>query len=439
MLRRAVWWCVLLLAATVWAQEGAQVPQPLTLKDAIRIALQKHPSVAIAKNQLEQAKARRVQAEARYFPTLSPSVNYVNQQTRTALPGFGTRVGKIDETRSDVSLRQTVFDSGQREISAAQARRSVESAQQAYRDAVQQKVLSVTTAYYELLRRMALQRVAEANVQRAQQTVDVTKAQVEVGVAAQKDVLQAEAELANAQVSLIQARNQVRLAEASLRNELGIGQEVPLQVAEVGDREAEQLPPLGSLEDYLKEAFAQRPDYQRQRIGSEIQRLSLRLAEIQAGIQIQSDFTYGRRIDPDPGDTRSFSITATYPLFDGGAARAAVRDSRAGYDSALQQLEQIKLTVRLDVEQAYLTRAEAQERLNAAKKALEAAQVNYQAALESRKEGVSSLIEVINAQVALVNAETNYVQAIYDLLAADARLQRAIGKDYAFSEGGGQG
>ncbi|MEJ5251782.1 MAG: TolC family protein [Armatimonadota bacterium] len=439
MLRRGVWLCLVMLAATVWAQDSVQVPQPLTLKDAIRIALQKHPSVAIAKNQLEQAKARRQQAEARYFPTISPSATYVNQQTRTALPGFGTRVGSIDETRTDVSLRQTIFDSGQREISAAQARRSVESAEQAYREAVQQKVLSVTTAYYELLRRMALQKVAEANVQRAQQTVDVVKAQVEVGVAAQKDVLQAEAELANAQVSLIQARNQVRLAEASLRNELGIGQEVPLQVAEVGDKEAEQLPPLGSLEAYLQEAFAQRPDYQRQRISSEIQRLSLRLAQIQAGIQIQSDFTYGRRIDPDPGDTRSFTISASYPLFDGGAARAAVRESRAGYDSALQQMEQLKLTVRLDVEQAYLTRAEAQERLNAARKALEAAQVNYQAALESRKEGVSSLIEVINAQVALVNAETNYVQAIYDLLVADARLQRAVGKDYAFSEGGGQG
>ncbi|NSW80638.1 MAG: TolC family protein [Chthonomonadetes bacterium] len=439
MLRRGVWLCLVMLAATVWAQDSVQVPQPLTLKDAIRIALQKHPSVAIAKNQLEQAKARRQQAEARYFPTISPSATYVNQQTRTALPGFGTRVGSIDETRTDVSLRQTIFDSGQREISAAQARRSVESAEQAYREAVQQKVLSVTTAYYELLRRMALQKVAEANVQRAQQTVDVVKAQVEVGVAAQKDVLQAEAELANAQVSLIQARNQVRLAEASLRNELGIGQEVALQVAEVGDKEAEQLPALGSLEGYLQEAFAQRPDYQRQRISSEIQRLSLRLAQIQSGIQIQSDFTYGRRIDPDPGDTRSFTISASYPLFDGGAARAAVRESRAGYDSALQQMEQLKLTVRLDVEQAYLSRAEAQERLNAARKALEAAQVNYQAALESRKEGVSSLIEVINAQVALVNAETNYVQAIYDLLVADARLQRAVGKDYAFSEGGGQG
>jgi outer membrane protein TolC len=133
MFKRGVWWCVLLLAASAWTQASSQLPQPLTLKDAIRIALQKHPSVAIAKNQLEQAKARRVQAEARYFPTLSPSVSYVNQQTRTALPGFGTRIGKIDETRSDIALRQTVFDSGQREISAAQARRSVEASEQAYR------------------------------------------------------------------------------------------------------------------------------------------------------------------------------------------------------------------------------------------------------------------------------------------------------------------
>jgi len=439
MLKRGVWWCVLLLAAAVWAQENTQVPQPLTLKDAIRIALQRHPAVAIAKSQLEQAKARRVQAEARYFPTLSPTATYVNQQTRTALPGFGTRIGIIDETRTDIALRQTVFDSGQREISAAQARRAVESAQQSYRDAVQQKVFNVTNAYYELLRRQALLKVAEANVQRAQQTVDVVKAQVEVGVAAQKDVLQAEAELATAQVSLIQARNQVRLAEASLRAELGITQEVPIQVAEIGEQVVQQLPPLDTLEGYLTQAFQQRPDYQRQRVSSEIQRLSLRLARIQAGIQVQSDFSWGRRFEPDPGDSRSFTVTLSYPLFDAGATQASVREAQAGYDSAIQQMEQLRLTVRLDVEQAYLTRTEAQERLNAARKALEAAQVNYQAALESRKEGVSSLIEVINAQVALVNAETNYVQAIYDLLTADARLQRAIGKDYAFSEGGGQG
>lgn len=431
--------CILCLLGTAWAQQQGQISQPLTLKDAIRVALQRHPSVAIAKNQVEQARARQLRAEARYFPTISPSVNYINQQTRTALPGFGTRIGKIDETRSDIALRQTVFDSGQREITAAQARRALEAAEQGYREAIQQKVLSVTTAYYELLRRRALLRVAEANVERAQQTVDVVRAQVEVGVAAQKDVLQAEAELANAQVGLIQARNQVRLAEANLRSELGVDQEVPLQLAEVGDKEAEALAPLMSLEEYLQQAWKQRPDLQRQRANNEIQRLNLRLAQIEAGLQVQSDFTYGRRIDPDPGDTRSFSVVVTYPLFDGGAARAAVRESRAAYESAQRQMEQLQLGVRLEVEQAYLSRTEAQERLSAARKALEAARVNYEAALESRREGVSSLIEVINAQVALVNAETNYVQAIYDLLAAEARLQRAIGKDYAFSQGGSEG
>lgn len=439
MLKRVLWLSVLLLAATAWAQDNVQVPQPLSLKDAIRIALQKHPSVAIAKNQVEQARARRVQVEARYFPTLSPTATYINQQTRTQLPGFGTRVGSVEETRSEVALRQTIFDSGQRDISAAQARRSVESAEQAYRETIQQKVFSVTSAYYELLRRKALLRVSEASVQRAQQTVDVVKAQVEVGVAAQKDVLQAESELASAQVSLIQTRNQVRLAEANLRSELGISQEVPIQVSEVGEKDTEALPPLSTLEEYLKLAFEQRPDYRRQRVGTEVQRLSLRLAQIQSGVQFQSDFSWGRRIDPDPGDSRNFTVVISYPLFDAGASRAAVRESRAGYDSALQQLEQAKLAVRLDVEQAFLSRLEAQERLNAAQSALKAAQVNYEAALEGRKEGVSSIIEVLNAQVTLVNAETNYVQAIYDLLVSEARLQRATGIDYVFSDGGDRG
>jgi outer membrane protein len=65
--------------------------------------------------------------------------------------------------------------------------------------------------------------------------------------------------------------------------------------------------------------------------------------------------------------------------------------------------------------------------LEASNLALEAAQLNYNAASEAQRLGASDLIEVLTAQVTLVTAETNRVQALYDLLISEVRLDLVVG------------
>jgi outer membrane protein len=250
---------------------------------------------------------------------------------------------------------------------------------------------------------------------------------VEAGAAPRKDILQAQADYDNAQVQLIQARNDVRLAAVNLKNAMGILTQTPIMTPDTPLEPPSSEPDTRTVADYLKMAFDARPDLKRELASINANRHSVKAANIHAGLMVQADITEGYRIDPDPGENRVFTTTFSYPLFDAGATRAQVREAKASLEQARQQLELTRQSIQLEVEQAYLLREEARVRIGAAQTALRAARENYTAATEALKEGAGTIIDVITAQTQLVTAETNAVQAIYDFYTADARLKRAIG------------
>lgn len=54
------------------------LPAPLTLAQAVAIALAHQPQQFLAHTQVTQAQGQKQQARAQYFPTLTPSYQYQN-------------------------------------------------------------------------------------------------------------------------------------------------------------------------------------------------------------------------------------------------------------------------------------------------------------------------------------------------------------------------
>lgn len=398
--------------------------KPLTLEEAIQIALQNQSTLGIAQSQLDAAKARVTQARAQYYPNIAPLYQYQNE----IIPING-HAQHVDQGVLSIGLHQLLFDMGKREENVAASRSSEKASQFNVFDTRQTVIVNVSTGYYDLLRRKELVRVAESSVDRAKTTLDATRAFVEAGTAPKKDILQAQADYDNAQVQLSVARNDVRLAGTTLKNAMGLLTSLPIITQDV------TLPPppvqadTMDVQTYLTKAFSVRPDIQRESEFINSDKHQVKVAQINAGVQVQADVTEGYRIDPAPGENRTFGTTFTYPLFDAGASRAAVRTAKATLDQSKRQLDLTKQTIQLDVEQSYLTREESRQRYAATQSALKAAQENYKAATEAQKEGAGTIIDVITAQTALVTAETNAVQSIFDYYTSDARLRRAIGEN----------
>ena len=447
------------------------LPTPLTLADAVAIALHQQPTGYISQTQITSANGQKAQARARYFPTLTPEFRY--QDSRNTFYGINTGGGTtsivtptggtggtgtagtqttqtvtgpqsldgVSVTRgsgSTLTLQQTLFDSGTRESINAQARRGLDAARFGRTDTRQQIILAVTSDFYSLLRADDLVKVSQAQVTRAQQTVNQTQGQIDAGVAARADILQSQADLANAQDTLLQNESAVRSSEAALKNVMAIETSTPLQLATLAAADALPPPPNAgperTLDDYVQQAYTARPDLRQQLSVIEVSRQSVKQAHIAAGPALTGSYVLTYQPQNDLGAKSTDSqvlVTASYPLFDAGRARGAVRVAEAGRDADLDRLEQLRQNIRLDVEQSFYDRSLALQRTQLAQIAIQAAQASFDAATARRQAGIGTVLDITTAQVSLTQAQNGYVSAIYDFYTADARLRRATGQNDA--------
>ena len=409
--------CIGLLAvAAVNAQES------LSLDDALRLALQNNGLARAALAETDAADARLAAARANLYP----SIDLSSSTTRTRIEGGGA-IADTTQRQNGFGLEWLLLDNGQRELRIRQSSRTAEATRQSTRDTVRRVLFQTARAYYEVLRRKELLQVADTAVRRAETLLEVAKAQAEVGAAPQKDVLQAEADLANARVQQIQARNALRLAETDLKRLIGWEAQKPLPDLTAPDAPPTPDPAL-SVEQLWQRARLQRPDLRDAELRLQISRLGLDAARLNSLLRLQISVRGFREYDPNSRTQGSLSIVASYPLLDGGLTRASLREAEASLQSAQFRLQQAERDAYAEVESALLSIREAFERLEASKIAVAAAQRNFDAAQESLREGVGTIVEVLTAQLALITAETNLVQATYDAAVAELQLRLATGE-----------
>ncbi len=400
---------------------GGYAQSRLSLERALQLAVQNNGLARSAFAERDAARARLDSARAGLFPSVDLSAS----STRTRIEQGGLT--------TDTTLRQNaltldwlLIDNGARDLRIRQASRSAEATFWNTSNTVRSVLFQTARAYFEVLRRQELLRVADEAVRRAEILLESAKAQAEVGTAPAKDVLQAEADLANARVQQIQARNALRLAQADLKRLIGwdATQSLP-ELETVEEPTPSELPPFETL---WETARRQRPDLRNAELSVQVARLGVDSARLNSILRLQVSVSGFREFDPQTRTQGRLQVIASYPLFDGGLTRANLREAEANYQSSLFRQQQTLRDAYAEVESAYLSVQETRERLTATAIALAAAQRNYDAARESLSEGVGTIIEVLTAQLALTTAQTNRVQATYDAIMAELQLKLAIGE-----------
>ncbi len=405
--------------------------KPLSLERAVKIGLALQNSIAIAKTQADGSRARLNQSLSAYLPQVKPSIQYNSNLQPGGVINFGGNLiksGSSSETfSSGINATYNIWDTGQRDASIGSSRHSLYSAEYGVANQRQTVIFSVTQAYYNLTRARALVKVQADSVTRAKTNLDLISETAKQGTAAKSDTLQAEADYANAQVSLLSAQSDYNVAQATLKNTMGIVTAETLNIPEDTLGSPDMKGDSRSIEDYIKVAYSTRYDLKEQQEVVRSQDFQLKSAKISSGLTVNANVTEGYQLDPNSGQNRTFTVTFSYPLFDGGNTKAAVDQSKANLEQARRTLDQLEQGVRLNVEQAWLVRELARRRGVAAQTAVKAADLNFQVAQEKQKQGLVNILELITAQVQLTNAQSSYVQALYDYYIAEASLRRNVG------------
>lgn len=409
---------------------NGQLPadRPITLDEALAIAFRNHANVLVAQQDLEAARQRVAQARAGTRPNVTGSVGF----TERGVFDFGDIFGpgensnlSDDHATPDIAARQVLFDHGQTRLQVRQANAGARSAFAGVDNAYVNLGFQVTSDYVNLLRAQALLAVNDEQVRLAQQQLDLVRARIQAGTAAQSDEAPVLTQFRLAQESRIRAQNSVRVSSSLLRNSLGL----PLGPApNVVDLPAGELM-VPELAASVQEAYRLRPDLRQDEESVRIAEASLELARLRRKPILSA--TAGLNITPTERNARgSWSVFTgiSMPIWDAHVTRSREAEASANLGGASARLEQTRKDVDADVEQAVLSLASARERVEASQASVEAATVALQAANARFEVGLAISIEITDAQVNYIQARNTQITALYDYYIARAQLDRAIGR-----------
>jgi outer membrane protein TolC len=430
----------MLLAINVRAQE----PSPLTLKQAVDIALEKNPQrKAVLANTKAAAAGIR---EARSF--LLPHVTFFETGTRGNDPVyvFGSRLRQQHFTNADFALNflntptplnnfstrfggtWNLFDSFASWHGVTRAELGKDAATHQLERADQEVVFGVVSSYYDVLLAKKELEVAEQAMKTAEAILESTKSRFESGVVVESDLLNAQVRLAARKQELIRAQNNLSLAQAELGRAMGISTEKTFQPVESLTERALRTT---QLEDLEKQAIEARPDLKRIRCEEAAQRQSVAIAKSSFGPRVNAfaDWEVDNPTFVTGGGGKNWmaGFEMQLDLFQGGAKRAELQKERALQEKIAALKDGASDAIRLEVRRAYYDLDAARQQVDVAKTAIAQAQESLRITQNRYESGVSTITDLLVAEEAASRTQADYWQTVYRYQTGYANLELATG------------
>jgi OMF family outer membrane factor len=413
--------------------------QPITLEQAIELARRNNQELQIAELELERSRAQLREQRAELLPSVTGQANLdvveidrpevIDPITREVQPGEGDDASIMlsGALRVDYDL----FTSGRRSALIQAAAAQVRFQELQVEAFLEELILNVTNAYYDLQQADEQVRIARTTVDQAQQSLQDAQALEEAGVGTRFDVLSAEVELANFQQDLVQSISEQRASRRRLARQLNLSQSVSISAADP----VEVVNPWGlSLPETIVLAYRNRAELQQQLLQREIsdQQRRAALAEVRpqlsafAQYRVDNILSEPRPNQTDWRDEYSLGLQLQWRLYDGGAARASADQEEANIGISESQFADTRDEIRLDVEEAFFDFEANEENIDTARLGVDQARESLRLARSRFQAGVGTQVEVLEAQTDLAQAELDLVQAIIGYNRSVAELQRAV-------------
>lgn len=421
--------------------------QPITLQQAIELALRNNRTLQQARQNLERAEQELQEARADLYPTLDTQLQLTNQDTnRVERNEEGGRIPDPDDPTSsltseglatsasgNIAINYEVYSGGRVSANIRRAEKALQISELDVERITEQTSFEATRDYYELQDTIAQVDNAQATIEDATQTLRDAQLREQAGLGTRFDVLTAEVELANAQQTLNTAIANRKFAQRTLAETLSVGQQVELLPAdEIEEAGVWNL----SLAETIILAYQNRAELQQELLSRELnqEQREIALAAIRPRVNLFADYTYSANdifeefedFEERDNNTYRFGATLNWTLFDGGAAKARAEQAKIDSEIEETQFASQREQIRLQVEQAYFFLEANQQNIGTAQIAVERAEENLRLARLRFQAGVGTQNEVIDAQAQLTEARSNFLTAVIDYNQSLNELQRAV-------------
>ena len=421
--------------------------QAYGLVDIARMALDQNQDLLAESYGVQAGLEEIARARANLFPQVGASAGYTVRKDSLAVSA-----GLFAERSSDaaISLDQLLYSdaaSANLKIQKELQRTRLASLEEFRLDVVQ----AATTSYYTVLNARSQLAVQENNLRISRTNLELAEDRVRLGNSTAADVYRWQAEVARAQILVLNARAVLNQSWETLNRILHKPQGVRLALREatfdepfvMTREEFEKL--VQSPADYahfsgfyIDRALRQAPELEQlnaliaaKRRELTSQRRAYWLPDVSVGGRYTSNLEQsGLGAGPLAGqglNDWTVGVQATLPLFSGGLKKANV--SRASFE--LRQLESLRASTEERVEEQIRNQLHAAQaahgQIDLATSAAEASRKNFELVSDAYARGTVTVIELLDAQDTSLTASAAAAESLYNFLITIMSVQRAIG------------
>lgn len=415
-------------AAPLAAQDVSSAQTEVTLQDAIRRAVDVQPTMVQARGTVRNAGAADRVAWGAFLPTITTNASATRSDSprRDQLtdevfpPGYSYSVG--------LSANMDLFDGLRRVSDKRASAATLNAADAGLVNQRYQVILNTQQLFYTAVANEELVRVAQAQVRRAQQQLQISVEKLRAGSATRSDSLRATVDYGNARIALLQAQANLATAQAQLARQVGVE-------GQVRARPDSGLAPLPDTGAVRATGLAAAPAVRQAEAQANAARAQVVAARSQYLPTLNVSYNAAKNGLDAPwqglsGYTDGFSwrFGLSWTLFNGFTRERNQVTASVSRDNAAAASADVRRQVSAQLTQYLAALSTTYEQIDIARANLAAATEDLRVQQERYRVGAATILDLLTSQTALTQAEVNVVQTRFNYLNARAQVEALLGR-----------
>lgn len=418
-----------LIGPVAVAQQPAPALREVTLNEAIQRALSVQPTMIQARGDERNTDAGRRQAWGAFIPTVSVGASAARSNVSRIDPATGRPVPPEYSYTGSFNASLELFD-GFRRFANLKATAALDAAAEA--GVVNERFLTTLQTkqlFYAAVASEALVRVADAQLKRAQQQLQISIDKLHAGSATRSDSLRSMVEYGNARIDLLRASGNLLATQSDLGRQIGVEGLVRAAFDSM-------LPPMPDTAELRRTALSTSPALEQADAEASAARALVWTARAQFWPSVVVSYSNNRQ-GTDPPDLPFFSnypetfqwrFGFSLPLLNGFQREANQVAASVARDNAVARAAETRRQVNSLVTSQMATLSTAFEQIEIADANRAAATEDLRVQSERYRVGAATILDMLTSQAALTTAEVNVIQTRFTYLVARSQLEATVGR-----------
>ena len=401
-----------------------------TLDSLISLAVERNPSVLMAINRMDMAKANLGIARSAFYPTIDLNAGWTRQQSSGNM-GTGNPQGWNSnfQTSLDMSWQVDVF--GNIRMKAKAQKENYAATREEYNAAMVSLCAQVAQTYFNLREMQQELDVLKRNAMSQEAVVKITEVRYNTGLVAKLDVAQAKSVYYSTLASIPSTESSIAQYMNTLAVLLGLYPQEVVETLSVPRPLPDYMEPVGV--GMPAQLLLRRPDVRaaERQVNAQASLLGAAKTDWFPSFFLNGSLGYSsqdlRDFTQKKSMTWSIAPSVKWTIFNGGERVNNIRLQRAQLDETINQFNNTVLTAVQEVENAMNAYKNSIKQIVACREMVNQGKEAFDLSLDLYKQGLSPLQNVLDAQRSLLTYENSLVKAKGYSLICLVQMYQALG------------